>query len=255
MTEQTLVEPKTEELAVFSPVEATIAEAKAENEKMVFDYETPQGEKEARSHIAKLRKVKTKISDVHKEAKAESRAFGLRLDAKKNELTGEVDGMIAVHKEPLDKIAAEKQAVIDAEKRKAEEEEAQRVAEIEAREAAVREKERAIIEAEEKIAREKAEVELKEKMRKIAEDAAIGARERAEEKAKAEADAKELAEKRRKEAEEAAWQKRIANKKHRKQVWDDIHCSLAELGIDIYDCDTLLKALKENRIPHVSINY
>lgn len=255
MPEQALVEPKDSELAVFDEVAATIAEYKIENEKLVFDYDTPAGEKDARSHIAKLRKVKTEIANIHKDAKAEALAFGRRLDAKKNEYTGEVEEMIAVHKDPLDKIAADRQVIIDAEIKKAEEEEAKRVAEIEAREAAVREKERAIIEAEEKIAREKAEVELKENMRKIAADAAIGARKRAEEKAKAKADAKELAEKRRKEAEEAAEQKRIANKKHRKQVGDDIHRSLAELGIDIYDCDTLLKALKENRIPHVSINY
>lgn len=248
MTEQTLVEPKESELAIFDEVAATIAKYKAENESLVFDYETPDGEKDARSHIAKLRKVKTVVANIHKEAKAEALAFGRRLDAKKNEYIGEVDGMIAVHKDPLDKIAAEKQAVIDAERKKAEEEEAKRLADIEAREAAVRE-------AEEKIAREKNEAERKEREKQIAEEAAEKARLEAEARAKAEADAKELAEKKLKEAEEATEQRRIANKKHRKQVENDIHFSLTEMEIDAEDADTIITALKENRIPHVSINY
>ena len=183
------------ELAIFDSVLATIAEYKIENEKLIFAYDTPDGEKEARSHIAKLRKVKTEIANIHKDAKAEALAYGRRLDAKKNEYTGEVDGMIAVHKDPLDKIAAEKQAIIDAEIAKAQEEEAKRLADIEAREAAIRE-------AEQKIAREKAESERIEREKKIAEEAAARARIHAEMKAKNEADAKDLAERVRKENEE-----------------------------------------------------
>ena len=236
------------ELAVFDEVAATLAEYKAENENLIFAYDTPEGERDARSHIAKLRKVKTEIANIHKEAKAEALAFGRRLDAKKNEYTNEVESMIAVHKDPLDKIAAEKQAIIDAEIAKAAEEEAKRLADIEAREAAVRE-------AEEKLAREKAEAELKEKMRRIAEDAAIGARERAEEKAKAEADAKELAEKKRIEAEQEKERRRIANKKHREKIEGEIHFAMTEMSIAEFIADEILTALKENKIPHVSINY
>ena len=236
------------ELVVFDELTATLAEYKVENEKLVFAYDTPEGEKDARSHIAKLRKVKTKISDVHKQAKADALAVCNALDGKKRELIGEVEGMIAVHKDPLDAIEAERQAVIDAEKKRLEEEEAKRLADIEARESAVRE-------AEEKILREKTEAERVEREKHIAEEAAERARIQAEQKAKAEADAKELAEKKRKEAEDAAEQKRIANKKHRKQIEDDIHYSLTEMGIDECFVDTFLQALMENRIPHVSINY
>ena len=236
------------ELVVFDEVAATLAKYKAENEKLVFDYADPEGEKQARSHIAKLRKAKTKISDVHKDAKAEALEVCRALDGKKRELIGEVEGMIAVHKEPLDAIEAEKQAVIDAEKARLEAEEEKRLADIEAREAAVRE-------AEEKIDAEKARVERAEREKRIAEEAAEKARIQAEQKAKAEVDAKELAEKRRIETEKIAEGKRILNKKHRKVIEDVIHRNLAELGLDIYDCDTLLAALKENRIPHVSINY
>lgn len=236
------------ELVVFNEVAATIAKHKAENDKLVFAYDTPEGEKDARSHIAKLRKVKTKISDVHKTAKADALAFSRKLDGKKRELIGEVDGMIAVHKDPLDAIEAEKQAVIDAEKKRLEEEEAKRQADLEAREAAVRE-------AEEKIAREKAEAERIVREKRIAEEAAERARIQAEQKAKAEADAKELAEKKRKEAEEAKEQKRIANKKHREKIEGEIHFAFTEVGFEFAEASDILKALKENRIPHVSINY
>ena len=248
MTEQELVEPKTNELAVFDEVAQIIAKWKVENEKLVFEYDTPQGEKDARSHIAKLRKVKTKVGEIHKEAKAESRAFGLKLDAKKNEHNGEVDEMITYHKDPLDKIAAEKQAVIDAEIAKAEAEEEKRLADIDARERAVEEAERRATKREEEANRE-------EREKQIAADAAETARVQAEAKAKAEADAKELAEKKAKEAEEAANMKRIANKRNRQKVEGNIHYILTEIGLSEDDATLVLEALKENRIPHVSINY
>lgn len=236
------------ELVVFDEVKATMTEYKAKNETLVFDYRDPEGNKEARSHIAKLRKVKTRISEIHKDAKADALAVCKALDGKKRELTGEVEEMISYHKDPLDAIEAEQQAKIDAERQRLEEEEAKRLADIEAREAAVRE-------AEEKIAKEKAEAERIEREKRIAEDAAIGARERAEEKAKAEADAKELAERNRKEAEEVAEQKRITNKKHRQGIENAIEFSLTELGLNVDDANCVLTALKESRIPHVSINY
>lgn len=239
---------ETTELAVFDEVTTIIADYKAENEELVFAYETPDGEKQARSHIAKLRKVKTKVGEIHKGAKAESRAFGLKLDAKKNEYNGEVDKMIAHHKDPLDAIEAEKQAVIDAEKKKLEEEEAKRQADLEAREAAVRE-------AEEKQAAEQARIDKAAREKRIAEEAAETAKVQAEQKAKAEAEAKELAAIRAKEAEEAKEQKRIANKKHRRKIEDEIKLSLNGMGLNEPGANSILFALKENRIPHVSINY
>lgn len=247
------------ELVVFDEVTATLAGYKAENEKFVFDYADPEGEKQARSHIAKLRKVKTRISDIHKAAKADALVFGRKLDGKKRELIGEVEGMIAVHKDPLDAIEAEKQAVIDAEKALLEEAEAKRLADLEAREAAVIEKEakqaREKAEAEEKIAREVAEAERVEREKRIAEEAAEKARIQAEQKAKAEAEAKELASIRAKEAVEAKEKKRIANGKHREKIEGEIQLTLKEMGYDDYTIARFISALKENAIPHVSINY
>ena len=236
------------DLVVFNEVAAIITKAKAENEKLVFDYADPDGEHEARSHIANLRKVKTKIGNVHKEAKAESRAFGLRLDGKKNELIGEVEGMIAVHKDPLDAIEAEKQAAIDAEKKRLERVEERRLLDLEAREAAVKEKE-------EKAAKEKADTERIERENQIAAQAAEAAKAETEARAKAEAVAKELAERKAKEQAEAKEQRRIANKKHRKQIEDEIHSTLTEVGFDEFSVAKFLSLLKENAIPHVSIMY
>ena len=137
------------ELVVFDEVVAIITEYQQENEKLVFDYEDKEGARQAKSHIAKLRKVKTKISEIHKEAKAEALAFGRKLDAKKNEYINAVDKMVAVHKEPLDAIEAEMIAQAQARQIALAEAEAKKHAELEAREQAVKEKE-------EKIAREKA---------------------------------------------------------------------------------------------------
>ena len=51
------------ELVVFDPVKAELAEYKKQNASLDFDYEDPQGNKDARSHIYKLRQAKTKIAD------------------------------------------------------------------------------------------------------------------------------------------------------------------------------------------------
>ena len=247
------------ELVVFDEVIATLAEYKAKNEKLVFDYADPEGEKAARSHINKLRKVKTKISDVHKEAKADALAFGRALDGKKRELTGKVDGMIAVHQEPLDAIKAEMVAKAMEKVRIIEEAEAKRLAELEAREAKVREAEEKVIaekvEAEQRIAAEQARADQVEREKRIAEEAAERAKIQAEQKAKADAEAKELAEIRCKEEAEATENKRIANKKHREAIENDICNSFTAMGFNPDATYSIVEALKNDRIPHVSIKY
>lgn len=264
-----IVETK-KELVVFDEVAAIIADYKVKNEELAFDYESKEGAKQAKSHIAKLRKVKTKVGEIHKEAKAEALAFGRRLDAKKNEYNGEVDKMITFHKEPLDVIEAKETEKALAKQREYADAEAKRIAEIEARE-------RAIILAEEKIAREKTEAEEKikrekaieaervmkeqlekidriEKEKRIAEEEAEMLRIRAEEKAKAEAEAEEerLAEK---TAEEALKARRITDEKHRKKIEVEIESTLKDLAFDPEDADRFISALKENAIPHVTILY
>ncbi len=258
------------ELVVFDEVATIIANYKVENEKLSFDYASKEGTKQAKSHIAKLRKVKTKVGEIHKEAKAEALAFGRRLDAKKNEYNDEVDKMIAFHKKPLEAIEAKETEEALARQREYADAEAKRIAEIEARE-------RAIILAEEKIAREKAEAEEKirrekaieaervmkeqqekinriEEEKRIAEEEAEKLRTQAEEKAKAEAEAEEerLAEK---AAEEALKAEHISDKKHRSNIENDIHESLVKNGFSSDMAYSILVLLKQNKIPHITIQY
>ena len=258
------------ELAVFDEVAAIIASYKIENEKLTFDYASKEGAKQAKSLMAKLRKVKTKVGEIHKEAKAEALAFGRKLDAKKNEYNGEVDKMIKFHKDPLDAIEAE----VIAESLKKQQEladvEAKRLAEIEARE-------RAIILAEEKIAREKDEAEEKirretaaeaEKLIKEQQAEAVKmqaeldrekairqARDKVEEDAKTKELADAMTKARKKAEQERAEAERIADKSHREKIEGEIHAGLTKLGLIPDTAYDIVEALKENKIPHVSINY
>lgn len=275
-------------LAIFEPIQATMAEYKAENERLVFAYEDPQGNKDARSHVHKLRGVKTKITAAHKEGKAAALATCREIDGYKNKLIVEVDEMIAVHNEPLLLIEKEKHEA-EMEKLKIEREarekvELERLQEIERREAAVKA-------AEEKVAAEKAvkqaeedarriEAERLEREKRIAEEAkakaeanAKAALEAAEkkrvadieaEKAKAAAEiqAKELAERQRQENEQIKKtrlanieKKRQENKKHQAKIHDAITARLMELGLDAPSVTPIMEALIAGTIPHIKIEY
>ena len=277
-----IVETSANELVVFDEVAAIIADYKVKNEELFFDYESKEDIKQAKSHIVKLRKVKTKVSEVHKEAKAEALAFGRRLDAKKNEYNGEVDKMIAFHKKPLEAIEAKETEEAWARQRERDDAEAERIAGIAAREQAVKLREEKIArekaEAEEKIRREKAiesERVIKEQQEKIKcaeeenrhileeaakaraklQEEADKARIEAEEKAKAEAEAEEerLADI---AAEKAIEANRIKDKKHRNKIEGDIHYVLTrEVGLSEGEATNLLDLLKEGKIPHVTIQY
>ena len=88
-------------LVEFQPLRSAIAKLQSENERLVFDYETAQGEKDARSHCYKLRQTKGKIGEVHKVAKAEALAHCQLVDSEKNDCLAAVEGMIDVHMKPI----------------------------------------------------------------------------------------------------------------------------------------------------------
>jgi len=73
-------------------------------------------------------------------------------------------------------------------------------------------------------------------------------------KAKAEAEAEEerLADI---VAEEAIEAQHKANKNHRKKIEGEIFTALKDLTFDPEDADRFISALKENAIPHVTIQY
>lgn len=96
---------------VFFDFREQIKKAKEINEQTVFDYEDKKGNKEARSHIYKLRQSRTAIEKVRKAEKAESLAYGKELDSVAKSLMAELTEMIEVHESPIKAIEEKEQAV------------------------------------------------------------------------------------------------------------------------------------------------
>lgn len=256
-------------LAVFDEVRAEMAVYKAENEKLVFDYEDPQGNKDARSHVAKLRRVKTKIADVHKLAKAEALAVCQAIDGEKRLLIADMEEMIEVHAAPVREIEERKKAEIaakaeaerlEAERIRREREEAilkqaeevnRREAELKAKEAELKAKEDAI----------KAEEERKAREAQIVANAAVAARREAEAKAQAKIQAaenarlaKEAAEKAEQERLAAIEKARIEDQEHRSNVENGIVDQIAKLtGEDI--AIQLVTVIAKGGIKNLTITY
>lgn len=112
---------------VFDDFNAQLVQLESDNSSVVFDYKNKKENKAARSHVATLRKSKTAIGVIHKEAKAEALAECQRIDAGKTTLINRVEAMIEIHTIPLKAIEAEEAAA----QLKAEMEE-QRIAEAKA---------------------------------------------------------------------------------------------------------------------------
>lgn len=215
----------------FSDLRKQIELIKKENESIVFDYEDKDGEKEARSHIYKMRQSKSAIAKIHKAAKAEALAIGKKLDADKRELTAEIEEMIELHDKPLREIEArkekEKADALAKEEYEKDFDEALAMHEFFKREEAVRIKEAELArQEEERKAKEEAErlekerIEREERLKK---EAAEQARIEAEKKAKAE---KEEAERKEREAVEA--QKRAEKEAEEAKVRAKIEAENAE---------------------------
>ena len=268
-------------LMQFDEVEATLAEAETNNKALVFDYEDPRGNREARSHIFQLRTVKTRTAAIHKAIKADALAFGRACDEKKRMIVGRVDAMIAVHETPLkaiedrkeaERLAAEK-AIEDArlaeEARKQKEIEereaelARKQAELDRKQLEIETKQRAIEEAEAERKRQaQAAIEAEEARKKqaalvkeAAERAAENARRDAEAKAKADAEAKEAEAERIRLVAAEAERKRVENKKHRMTVQAEIAAKLNELTNDESMSVRLIAAIDAGEVPHVTIQY
>ena len=237
------------ELVKFDPVKAEMAAFEKENDDLVFDYKDPQGNKDARSHIFKLRKIKTVIADIHKEAKAEALGVCRMLDAEKKALTLRVEGWIDVHYKPVkaieDREAKAAAVKANAERLEAIRVEAERAAETERREKELAEREAAV---------KAKEVELAvEKDKQVAVGQAVEAeKERHREEAEAKASIAKM------EAE--VERKRVADVVHRDKIETDIAdaireiASVAEESGQIID-ENIIDALIDNEIPHVTINY
>lgn len=202
MDHETSVVEKQKPLVAFDALEAKLTAFERENANLVFNYETPQGEKEARSHIYKLRQVKGNIVKIHKDVKADILRQGRLIDERKNRLMDKVDSFINVHLEPIVQIEnrrkAEEEAKLEAERLEKERREAERLEAIQKQE-----EENARREAELKAREEasaKAEAERQAQI-KAEEERLKREREKFEAEKRAEAEAKRREEEARKQAE------------------------------------------------------
>ena len=276
------------ELVKFDPVKAEMAEFRQENALLIFNYEDPQGNKDARSHIFKLRKIKTVIADIHKEAKAHALGVCKLLDKEKRELTAEVEEWIDVHYKPVKEIEERevKAAAVkaNAERLEAIRLEAERTAERERREEELAAKETALKEKEDALAYEQERLEAAKQAEINKQEAVKAAQEQAERDkvaatAKVEQDRKDALaaaeaakqaaveveqERQRKEAEAAQAEaerlaaverKRITDTAHRENIEADILSELETLLEDDDKADNVLQHLKAGYVPHVTINY
>jgi hypothetical protein len=105
---------KEEKIEAYDQFRAQLVQLKQSNEKTVFDYEDAQGNKEARSHIYKLRKTKTAVDKVRKDQKKDALEYGRRVDAQAKEIIEEIQSMIEVHQKPLDEIEEREKKRVEA---------------------------------------------------------------------------------------------------------------------------------------------
>jgi len=226
-----------EAIEVFRPLRGEIEQLGEENSKISFEYRTATGEKMARSHIFKLRKVKTVIADQHKVAKADALAVCKALDEAKRDLTDQVEAMIAIHQNPLDIIAAEQAEKERLEQLAIQQAEAARIAELEARERAVKEAEERLQAA----ARAKEALEL-ETMQKAAEEAQ---RKRLVQEGLDRAEAQ-------KKADEA---KRQANQEHVDLIDGEVMSDMEKAGVAPVVAAILISHIHDGQIRHIKIQY
>lgn len=99
-----LIDAQTTQVAAYQPFYAELAKLEQDNSALVFNYESPKGNKEARSHVHSLRKTKGALEKVRKEAKAESLRIGRAVDSEAQAIESRIEAMIAVHQAEIDKI-------------------------------------------------------------------------------------------------------------------------------------------------------
>ena len=99
-----LIEASSSAVAEYQPFYAQLVELETNNSKLVFNYESAKGNKEARSHVHALRLTKGALERTRKEAKAESLKKGRAIDAEAAEIELRIEAMIVVHQQKLDEI-------------------------------------------------------------------------------------------------------------------------------------------------------
>lgn len=91
-------------IVAYSEFRGQIAELRELNSKVAFDYEDTRGNKDARTHVYKLRQTKSAVEKARKDEKAASLEYGRRVDEQAKAIMTEIEAMIDVHAKPLEEI-------------------------------------------------------------------------------------------------------------------------------------------------------
>jgi colicin import membrane protein len=286
--ENDLVLPGSNEGLTLSDYVPVLMQYRDINKTLVFEYRDKKGNAAARSHVAKLRRVKAPITDIHKRLKAEYLAITQQMDADKRAALAVVEEMIDHHDKELRIVEAEEKA--DAERKRIAQEiidcwdmahemnamvDQQRELDMQAAEQArvaeeqAAEQRRMQIEKEKKEAADKAAEEARLAEQARAARAIEEARQREQaakedadrkvkeavaraEREKAEAEASAKAEEERKRQEEDRANADLENIK--RVHWAIIPAMVAQ-GITEDHAQSLILAIRDGEIPAVSIDY
>lgn len=110
----------TRELTEYNSLEADLAELLEQSKSLVFEYETKQGNKDARSYVYSIRQKRAELEKVRVGAKAAAVKHSKAVDAKAKEIDGKLMEMINVHQGKLDEIKEREEKRIGIIKRKIE---------------------------------------------------------------------------------------------------------------------------------------
>ena len=247
-------------LADFVPV---LTRYRDINDSMVFDYRDKKGNAEARSHVAKLRRIKAPINEIHKRLKADYKAIVDKMDADKRDALAVVEGMIDHHDQHLRAVAEEE--AIEAARKKIEAEIAgcwDMAHDMNSIHDQKRENERQAAE-QAKVAAEQAEAQRKieqaAREKEIAEKAASEAKAKAEieaaRKIKEAEDRAAAAAKAEEDRKRQAEAKAAADVENTRRVHRAILAAMVARGIDEEMAKGLILAIRGREIPALSIDY
>lgn len=104
MTDEIIDASQKTAVVACEPFYAQLAELEKDNSALAFNYESKQGNKEARSHVNKLRLTSGALERTRVAEKAESLRIGRAIDSEAKEIKVRIEAMIDVHQVKLDEI-------------------------------------------------------------------------------------------------------------------------------------------------------
>ncbi len=92
-----------ERIRAYDPIRQKLDQLKKDNE-IKFNYADPEENKKARSHVYAMRKERAALDEIRKKEKAESLAYGRRVDEQAKAIEAEITALIDVHAKPLEEL-------------------------------------------------------------------------------------------------------------------------------------------------------